>query len=143
MSVAESENVAAVRRFADAFNRRDFDSVLAGVAPDVELHEWPAGPDARSYRGPDEVLQAIGNWFDAWEWMKVEVEDIVEAGERVLVTQHQRAKGKGSAIEVEVRSFNVYTFRDGKLIRMQLFTEREPAVEAFGPTDEQIRQEAR
>jgi ketosteroid isomerase-like protein len=116
VSVGESENVAAVRRFADAFNRRDFDSVLAEVAPDAELHEWPAGPDARSYRGPDEVPQAIESWFEAWEWMKV---------------------------EVEIRSFNVYTFRDGKLIRMQLFTEREAALEAFGLTDEQIRQEAR
>ena len=143
MSVAESEQAAAVRQFTDAFNRRDFDSLLAAVDPDVELHEWPAGPDAQIYHGQDEARQAIENWFDAWEWMKVEVEDIVEAGERVLVTLHQRAKGKGSAVEVEIRSFNVYTFRDGKLIRMQLFTEREPALEAFGPTDEQIRQEAR
>jgi ketosteroid isomerase-like protein len=141
--VAESENVAAVRRFADAFNRRDFDSVLAGVDPDAELDEWPVAPGARSYRGPDAIRQAIESWFDAWEWMEVEIEDMVEAGARVLVTLHQRAKGRGSAVEVEIRSFNVYTFRDGKLIRVQLFTEREPALEAFGPTDEQIRQEAR
>jgi ketosteroid isomerase-like protein len=141
--VAESENIAAVRRFADAFNRRDFDGVLAGVDPEVELYEWPDAPGARSYRGPDEVLLAIENWFDAWEWMDVVVEDTVEAGDRVLVTLHQRAKGKGSAIEVEIRTWNVYTFRDGKLLRMQLFTGREPALEAFGVTDEQIRKEAR
>jgi ketosteroid isomerase-like protein len=117
--------------------------VVAGLDPDVELHEWPEAPGARSYRGRDEVRQAIENWFDAWEWMKVDVEDIVEAGERALVTLHQRAKGKGSAVEVEIRTVNVYTFGDGKLIRIQLFTEREAALEAFGPTDEQTRQEAR
>ncbi len=139
----ESEQAAAVRQFTDAFNRRDFDSLLAAVDPDLELHEWPEAPGAQTFRGPDEARQAIESWFDAWEWMKVEVEDIVESGERVLVTLHQRAKGKGSAVEVEIRTPNVYTFRDGKLFRIQLFTEREAALEAFGSTDEQIRQEAR
>jgi len=38
----------------------------------------------------------------------------------------------GSEFEVEVKSFNVCAFRDGKVIRMELFTEPEPALEAAG-----------
>ena len=64
--------------------------------------------------------------------MQVEVEDIVEAGDRVLVTVHQRAKGKGSAIEVEIRSFNVYTFRDGKVTRMSCSPSGSRRCEAAG-----------
>ena len=130
--MGESEQLAAVRRFADVFNRREFDALLEDVDAEVELHEWPLAPGARSYRGPAEIRQAFDSWFESWEWMQVEVEDMVESGERVLVTLHQRAQGKGSAAEVEVRSFNVYEFRDGKLVCIRLFTERELALEAFG-----------
>jgi len=57
----------------------------------------------------------------------------------VLVVLDQRAKGKGSEVEVEIRSYNVYAFRDGKVSRIQLYTEREPALEAAGLTQEESR----
>ena len=127
-----SENVAIVRRFVDAFNRLDVDSLADEYHPDVELYEWPTAPGARTYHGLDGVRAALDSWFEVWEWMQVEIEDIIETGDRVLVITLQRAKGRGSEIEVESRTFNVYTFLDGKVRRMQLFTEREPALEAAG-----------
>jgi len=44
---------------------------------------------------------------------------------------HQRARGKGSEVEVELRSSNVYSFRDGRLVDIRLFTNRESALAAF------------
>jgi ketosteroid isomerase-like protein len=132
--VADSEKVAIVRRFAEAFNRLDMGYVLAWLDSDVELAEWPTGPGAQIYHGHDGVQQALDSWFESWEWMRVEILEVLETDDRVLVTAHQRAVGKSSAIEVEIRSFNVYTFRDGKVIRIELFTEREPAFEAAGLT---------
>ena len=61
-------------------------------------------------------------WFETWEWMQVEIEELREVGDRVLFALHQRAKGSGSGIEVEITSWNVYSFRDGKVTRIQLFT---------------------
>ena len=127
-----AENVAAVREFTEAFNRLDFDSVIAELDPQVELREWPAAADSQTYRGRDGVRAALDKWLEAWEWMRVEILDMVEVDERVLLTAHQRAKGRGSMIEVEITSFNVYTFRDGKLTLIELFTERDPALEAAG-----------
>jgi ketosteroid isomerase-like protein len=132
--VAESPNIARVRDFVDAFNRRDMESALVDYDPDVELHEWPTAPGARTYIGSAELLKAVETWFEVWEWMQVEIEDIFESGDRVLVFFHQRAKGSGSEAEVEIRTFNVFTFRDGKVTRIQLFTERDPALEAAGLT---------
>jgi ketosteroid isomerase-like protein len=110
--------------------------------PEIELHEWPAAPGARTYHGHDGVRRALDSWFEVWQWMEVEIEDIVDLDDRVFFTLHQRAKGKGSAIEVEVDTFNVYTLRDGKVIRIELFTERDPALAAAGLTpgsDEEAR----
>ena len=133
-----AEHVAQVRRFVDAFNRRDVQAVIADADPDVELHEWREAPGAQSYRGPDGVRAAIDSWFETWEWMQVEIAEIVDAGDHVLVVLDQRAKGSGSGAEVEIRSHNVYTFRDGKVVRIELFIDREPALAAAGlATDNQ------
>jgi ketosteroid isomerase-like protein len=138
-----SENFGIIHDWIEAFNRRDFDAAVDTLDPEAELHEWPTAPGARTYHGHDGARQAIESWFEAWEWMQVEVEDIVDVGDRVFVTLHQRAKGKGSAVEVEMRSFNVYTFRDGLVTRMELFTEREPAIAAAGLTPDLEEEKAR
>jgi ketosteroid isomerase-like protein len=123
-----AENVATVLRFVDAFNRRDFDALVADTGPDVVLHEWPDAPDAQSYRGPDGLRQALESWFESWEWMQVEVEDIEEVGDRVMTSLHQRAQGKGSEVEVEIHAANVWTFKDGSVTEIRLFTDRESAL---------------
>ena len=86
----EAENVASVRRFVDAFNHLDLESVVADIEDDAELHEWPEAPGAQSYRGAEGVRAALDTWFDTWEWMRVEIEDIFDVGEHVLVALHQR-----------------------------------------------------
>jgi ketosteroid isomerase-like protein len=126
-----SGNVAAVERFVDAFNRSDFDALSADTGPETVLHEWPAAPGAQSYQGQDGLRQAIDNWFESWEWMQIEIEHIEESGDRVMATFHQRARGRGSEVEVEIRSFNVWSFENGIAAEVWLFTDREPALEAF------------
>ena len=130
--MGDSENIAAVRRYVDAFNRLDLDAATVGLDPAIELREWPEAPGAQTYHGVDGVRRAFDAWFETWEWMKLEIEDIRTAGDRVLFRLHQRAKGRTSAAEVEIRSYNVYTFRDGLVTLVELFTECEPALEAAG-----------
>jgi ketosteroid isomerase-like protein len=132
-----SENVEAVRRFVDAFNRLDLDSVIGMASDDVQLDEWPEAPGAQSYHGPAGVRAALDQWFESWEWMQVEITDIRDLGDRVLFGLHQRAKGRGSAVEVEIDSFNVYTFGDDGLARIQLFTDEQSALEAAGLAGEE------
>jgi limonene-1,2-epoxide hydrolase len=133
--VGDSENIALVRRWVEAFNRLEFNSAIRDLLdPEAELHEWPNAPGARTYRGRDGVRQALDSWFESWEWMHVEIVDLLEVDDRVLVTLDQRARGKGSKVEVQLRTFNVFTLRAGKVREMKLFTEREPAFQAAGLT---------
>jgi ketosteroid isomerase-like protein len=137
-----AENAAAVRRFVDAFNRREISEVLGDADPRIQLDEWPEAPGARSYRGPEGVREALDAWFETWEWMHVEIEELREVGDCVFFTLHQRAKGKGSGVEVEIKSWNVYSFGDGKLTRIQLFLDRDQALEAAGLTPDYDKEKA-
>ena len=139
----ESDNVAVVRRFVDAFNRLDIDAALADADPDIVLKEWVEAPGAQAYHGCDGVRAAISNWFETWEWMQVEIKDITEVSDVcVLVTLYQRAKGTGSGIEVDLTTYNVYSFRDGKVKELALYMERDAALEAAGLTPNYDKEKA-
>jgi hypothetical protein len=53
-----------------------------------------------------------------------------DAGQKVLVTVHYSARGRGSGIRYEERLFDVCTFSDGQCVRKQEFRERSETIEA-------------
>jgi hypothetical protein len=57
--VGDSDKVAAVRQFVDAFNRGDLESVVGTLDPAVELREWPSAPGAQTYHGRDGARRAM------------------------------------------------------------------------------------
>ena len=126
-----SDQVATVLRLNEAFNRRDIDEMLRDLDSDVELSEWPDAPGARIFQGPDGARRAFEGWFETWEWMQVDVEEVDEVGERVMATVFQRARGSASGAEVTIRAWNVYEFRGGKVSGLRLFTDRESAMEVL------------
>ena len=126
-----SEKLVTVLRFHEAFNRRDFDALLADVHPEAVLEEWPGAPGAETFRGRDGLRRALEKWFETWEWMQADVEDLQESGDAVLVTLDQRARGSASGAEVGIRSWSVYEFRGDKVMRLRLFIDREAAMEAW------------
>ena len=129
-----SEQVEIVRRINDAFNQRDVEEMLRDVDSEVELAEWPDAPGAQTFHGLDGARRAFEGWFETWEWLQVEIEELEEAEDRVMATVFQRARGSASGAEVTIRAWNVYEFRDGKVRRLLLFTDRESAMEALqGP----------
>jgi len=137
-----SANVDLVRATIEAYDAEDFDALRSMLHPDVELHEWPEGPDQRVYRGVDGIFQAREEWSKAWEELRAETRGLVDAGDRVFAFIRTIGTGRGSNIEVAVDSFGVYTVRDSKVAKVEYFTNREAAVAAAGLTEEQLRQEA-
>ena len=63
----------------------------------------------------------------------MEVEELIDAGEQVLVMIRFGGRGKISGAEVEVLVWNLWTFRDGEPVRWTYFGEdRAQALEAAG-----------
>jgi len=71
-------------------------------------------------------------WASAWDELEVSAEEFIDAGNRVLVTAYHRGRGRGSGVEVDTRFYEVYTLRDGKVVRVDEYAERAEALDAAG-----------
>jgi ketosteroid isomerase-like protein len=128
-----SDNVEAVRRGYEAFNRGDVEASLAVLHPEIEWHTYIVpGPGGGTYHGYDGVREL---WSDArrifGEFRNVP-EDLFDAGDRVVAFVRVEGIGSQSGVPVHARIAHLYTFRDGKVIRVESFEDRDEALRAAG-----------
>jgi ketosteroid isomerase-like protein len=69
---------------------------------------------------------------EAWEYFHPEPIDFLDAGEHVVVDSRWKGRGRASGVEVERKTTQVWTLRQGKVVRFETFTERALALEAVG-----------
>jgi ketosteroid isomerase-like protein len=96
---------------------------------DVSNLGWP---DQQIYPGVEGARQFLAEWADAWDDWEIEVEDYIDAGERVVVILNQRGRSKATGVPVDMRLAQVWTLRDGQGIRMQMYASPDEALEAVG-----------
>jgi ketosteroid isomerase-like protein len=125
------ENVDRLRAIWDAWNRGDLDTSM--LDPDV-VYEDTVLPDSagETYRGPEGVLRGWIRWAEAWEEFTTEVEQIVDAGERLVSIHTVHLRGKHSGASMTFRYAYVYTLRDGKVIHIRSYLNPAEALKAVG-----------
>ena len=124
------ENVEIVRRTYAAFERGDISAALDDADPGLVTYR--ADPEAASWHGPEGFLQALADWTEGFDDFSATAEEFIDAGERVIVRVHQRARGHGSGVPVEADFWFVHTLSDGKITRLDMFASKGPALEAAG-----------
>ena len=123
------ENVEIVRGTVDAYRSGDIDAALAAYDPEVEFDVSSARPEGGVFRGREGVEEGIQAWVGRWAEYRFEVEDIIDAGDRVLMIIQEFGRGEGSGVEVNQHTFWVQTMRGGKIVHTRLFVDREQALE--------------
>jgi uncharacterized protein len=126
------ENIEVVRRSIDAFNRGDRDDWLADFAPEAEWHTTGRFPDAGVYRGREGLERFWAELQEDIEELSVSVSDIRAIGDTVFVAGMGGGRGKRSKAHSEESIWYVVTLRDGRIVRVQGFTDRDGALEAAG-----------
>ena len=117
-----------------AANRRDFELIL--LLNDAQLYEYrPSAkllpPDmATVYRGHEGYRKFWRLWLEAFDDIRWDPAEILDLGEKVLVTTKQSGTGSGSGISVSEPVFQLFTFRRGLVIRQEDFLDRAQALEA-------------
>ena len=53
-------------------------------------------------------------WASAFDELKVTIEEIIDAGDQVVVVAHHEGRGRASGVEVDTRFFEVYNVARGQ-----------------------------
>jgi ketosteroid isomerase-like protein len=127
------ENVDAVRAIYEQWGRGNFRTGVELYDPDVTLVWRPEFPDSGVYVGTDRIAEHMRSFLEAWTRVTIEAEDLTTAGNRVVAAVVQRAVGRGSGAEpAELRYFQVWSFRAGRVVRIEVIMDRDDAFEAAG-----------
>jgi ketosteroid isomerase-like protein len=126
-------NVDIVREAYDAVNRGELDMAVSCIAPDMEYVASGAVPGATGvFMGPEGVKEFIAGLYEEFDEPRSDVSELLDAGDQVLVSATARGRGKLSGVEATWDTWQLWTVRDGKLVRGQGFTSREEALAAAG-----------
>jgi ketosteroid isomerase-like protein len=124
------ENVEIVRSILAAWETGDFS---AATWADPEIHFIPGGLESDTH-GIEALSKQWRESLDSWDEFATVPEEFFDAEDgRVLVLVRFRGKGKGSGAPiVDFEGAQLFSVRDGKVVRLALFTDRSEALEAAG-----------
>ena len=118
--------------------RRAFAYEIHGVGDRAEAEEifdphvvMNPSDEAPSY-GFDAMRADYERWASVFEELSVTIEEIIDARDQIVVVAHHEARGRKSGVKVDTRFYEVYTVHEGKVSRVDEFTERADALEAAG-----------
>jgi ketosteroid isomerase-like protein len=130
------ENVEVVREvmalLSEKRGARRNRELLDRFAPDVviDMSRRVFNPDV--YVG-HAGLRRLGEDVAAiWSEFRVEPERMIDAGDRVVVSETRRGRGVGSDVEVESRAWVIWTIRDGLVVHGETDLAEDEALKAVG-----------
>ncbi len=108
------------------------DSQLAYLLhPEFEVM-LDGGLSAEPFAGPGAIRAGLLDWIKPWASYRAEVDRAIDCGDRVLVIYESIGRLEGSTAEVKLSAAEVWTFRDGKVVRWEIFPDRSDAFKAVG-----------
>ena len=127
------ENVDIVMRVLDHFVSTG-EPLLDYMAPDFvwdmsTFQGWPEQPRYEGAAGMGAFLRDWGAAFDEWQ---LEVESVHDAGDKVVCVMRQRGRARVTGMPLDMRFAQVFTVRDGRQVRMEMYSDPAEALAAAG-----------
>ncbi|MGI9021438.1 MAG: nuclear transport factor 2 family protein [Solirubrobacterales bacterium] len=128
------ENVEFVRRVFAATKRGLEDGEVSTVVRDFYDREGQYEPveEAKPLRGHDQIVDYFRRWLTVWDDFRVELEEVIDAGDQVVSVARSGGRAKASGVEVSQRIYSVIDVRNDKIFRNREFLDRREALEAAG-----------
>ena len=131
-------DIEALRVIYEAVSRGDWNAVFLQVHPDFEWKTPDGVPLAGTYRGPEQVRRFFEDRWQAFEDVTVEPEEFFESGNRIVVFARSRLRPSGTTAVIENRLGHLWTMREGKAARCEVFSQGEKALEAAGLSEQDV-----
>jgi ketosteroid isomerase-like protein len=122
-----------VRAVYDAWNRDDFEGLRRHLHPDIEWRSSSYFPGLEPlYSGAEAVRgwwHALRDPFDSWT---IDVNEMREAGDRIVTFVCFHATGKESGVTVDLPFAHVFEFEGDLIRRYRSFESADEALAAAG-----------
>lgn len=125
------ENVDTVRRLLPVKDKR-WDEFAPHLDPDLEIIPAASFPEQQIFRGPAGFERWRTRWPSTFDKHEITVGRTWDAGDHVVVELHERVKSAGSDFYLDGHRAHVWTFRDGLVVRLQIFDRLDDALAAAG-----------
>jgi ketosteroid isomerase-like protein len=129
--VGTAADIETVRAGIEAFNRGDTEGLVAMAHPDLQLVPIRSLLEGGEYRGHEGIRRYMADMEGDWADRRIEIDEIRELPEGVLVLGELTATGR-SGTEVHLPVAWHARFRDGLLIGLKAFSDRETALRELG-----------
>ena len=126
------ENVEKVREVYASWAQGDFSASLPLFDENVVLVIDTNIPDGGTYVGRDGIREYMEVFLASWESLSIAGESFKEMGDTVFVAVRQSGIGQGSGAPVETSYFQLWTFRSGRVVRIEAILNEQEALEAAG-----------
>jgi ketosteroid isomerase-like protein len=128
-----AENVETIRRgYEHVITTGD---LLEDIAhPDFvwDMSTFRNWPERQTYDGIEGARTFLADWTSAWEDWRLEVKELLDAGDDVVAIVHQSGRSKATSLPVDMDFAQLWTLRDGKEIRMRMYADPDEALRAAG-----------
>ena len=107
--------------------------LIEGLDADVEMIGAVGGlEEGEVIRGRDAVARAVLLDSSVWAERRWEVQKLIDVDDRVVALLHEHRRGRGSGVEIGTDIAMIYSFKGGKVVRIEPFMRQAAALEAAG-----------
>ena len=111
------------------FDEDPFDLLAEDVVWEVPMLDQPEG----AFRGHYGVADFFRRWLGTWDHYRIDLEQAREMSDgRIFTLFIERARGKGSGVEVQMKPAGIWTVREGKVVHYRGFLDRADALREAG-----------
>jgi ketosteroid isomerase-like protein len=122
------ELVQLVEKGYEAWNAGDRGWVLDHMSEDVEWITPEDDPDPNTYHGYRGVEEYWAQWRAAVGQLSFVVEEMIDAGDNVVVVARRQGRGEHSGLQISDRVIQVFHFEGTKCTRVHEYYDRDAAL---------------
>lgn len=113
-----------VRALYDAFKSQDLDRLLALMHPEIEWNQMPGFPGGGRWRGAEQVFENVFQPLqERWTGFGTQIDEIHSDGNTVVALGKYVGTFNATGHSIEVGVAHVYRVEDGKVTRLDQYTD--------------------
>lgn len=125
-----NEQTAIIQSLYEAFERRDMQTIMQIISPQVTVYQTEVLPWGGNYEGYEGLTRFFGKLLEHLD-SRVEAEEYIEAGEKVVAIGRTLGRVKANGKEFSVRIAHLWTLKEQRVVRFEAYIDTRAMLKAL------------